>query len=162
MDNKRKILSLAIWVSTLLFVLADLIIVFLCYDQLPACIPSHFTFTGLPDAYSTKPGIWLLPVMGAIIYLVLGTLQLLMRVMKRPDELSTEVLAMVSGMIRLLKLLFSVLFLYLTVATLLIAFGRMKGLGVIFTPLFLLSMTAVLVLSIRRVFLKQKLSGKQN
>lgn len=44
------------------------------YGSLPEEIPSHYNFKGQPDSFGGKASIWMLPVIGIIVYFGLGYL----------------------------------------------------------------------------------------
>jgi uncharacterized membrane protein len=143
-------------IITLSAVVLTALIVVYTYHDLPESIPAHFSFSGKPDAYNGKESIWLIPVMNVIIYIVLSSITLLVRLLKRPDEITTEVMVMVAVMIRQMNLLFSVLFLFLVTGTIRISLGKTEGLGVVITPLFLILMAVVVIGNVVKIVRKQR------
>jgi len=41
------------------------------YGQLPEQVPSHFGPDGLPDKYGSKNSLWLLPILGSVIFVLM-------------------------------------------------------------------------------------------
>ncbi len=56
---------------SLLGVVFLFIIPFNYYDQLSDVVPTHFGLDGKPDAWGGKNNIWILPIIGLILYIVL-------------------------------------------------------------------------------------------
>jgi uncharacterized membrane protein len=156
MNLYRKAGVNAIEIIALAFVLLTICIVAYNYSNLPARIPCHFTFPGKPDDWNGKESVWLIPVISGVIYFMLTSITIFIRFLKRPDELTTEVMVLVSGMIRQLKLLFSILFFCLAYGTIRISIGKANGLGNSFSPLFLLLMVGVIISSVIRIIRKQR------
>lgn len=140
----------------LCLVLGSFILVSLVYHTLPEKIANHFTFSGLPDAYSKKSIIWMLPVFSGMIYSVLLMLGFFIRFMKREDTVTLDVLQSIMKMFRLLRLIFAILVVYLVIGTIRISSGEAKGLGAAVTPVFLLTLLIVLVVCIREIALRQR------
>lgn len=70
MTVMRKNIS---WATTVLLV-AHFLITFISYKQLPSQIPTHFNLSGEVNAWGDKSGIWYLPVISLILFILLSAL----------------------------------------------------------------------------------------
>lgn len=55
-------------VISLLSVFSSVALTIWHYTSLPESVPSHFNAAGNPDAYSSKPVMWILPVISILTY----------------------------------------------------------------------------------------------
>jgi hypothetical protein len=156
MSISRKQSAVLMECFSIACILTATVLIGLYYTKLPESIPSHFKFTGKPNGFRGKESIWALPVFGAVQYLMLSSIALMIGVLKRPDELTTEVFILVKVMLRQLKLLLSLVFLYLVVRTLLISFGKAGDLGIAFAPVFVILIAFVVVGNVVRIIRKQR------
>jgi uncharacterized membrane protein len=113
---------------------------FLSY--LPERIPTHFNGAGIPDGYGSRSSIWILPVTGAFMYLLLTLVAAFPQIYNFPVKI-TENNALVqyrlaTRFIRILKTLILILFLFLSFQTVNTALGKSLGLGKSFLPIFLI------------------------
>lgn len=102
------------------------------YDQLPEQIPIHFGPSGAPDGYGSKTALWLLPVIGLLIYSFMTVIN------RRPEgfnylvkitpENAERQYTMATRMIRRLKAFVVLLFAYLVWRTIHIANGEAESL----------------------------------
>lgn len=58
-------------ISGILLWLVALMSIIINYQSLPNHIPSHYNFSGNPDAWSTKSFIFIVPVIGIILWLAI-------------------------------------------------------------------------------------------
>ena len=141
----------------ILAVLAGLVMIVLSlfyYYKLPDVIPSHFNLSGKPDAYSQKWHIFILPFIGILLYTFLSILN------KYPHKFNFPVIitnqnaekqySMACRMIRVLKMLVLMLFLYLTITTIAISMGKSEVLGYHFLPIFLILLFGYIFYYIRQ------------
>ena len=104
------------------------------YDTLPERIPTHFDGSGQPDGWSGKAMLWSLPILGLVMYVVLGlagraassgnywsTLQ------PKPEETET-VKALSRTLIAALRAIIILKFTYLSWGSIQIALKRSEGL----------------------------------
>jgi uncharacterized membrane protein len=122
------------------------------YGQLPEQVPSHFGPDGLPDKYGSKNSLWLLPILGSVIFV------LMTYVNRRPDwfnypvkitdENARSQYTMASRLIRVLKASVTILFAYLVWGIVSVSNGVQEGLGM----WFLVFPVGIPVLSIFYIF----------
>ncbi len=74
-----ELIALFLLVFTVYWVIAN-------YASLPETIPTHFDFQGLPDKWGSKNEILVLPIMGALLYIVLTALNIILAVAKDPRK----------------------------------------------------------------------------
>jgi hypothetical protein len=158
MPSSSKFTDTLLELLAIVGILAAFTVILIFYKSLPDSIPSHFTFSGKPDDFSGKESIWLFTVFGVLQYIMLTVITFFMKILKRPDDLTTEVLSLVYGMMLRLKLMFSYLSLYLVSGTILIARGKADSLGAASTPVMLLLIATILVSYIFRIIRKQKVN----
>ena len=70
-----ELIALLVLVFTVYWVIAN-------YDFLSETIPTHFNFHGIPDKWGSKNEILVFPIMGAFLYIVLTTLNIILAVTK--------------------------------------------------------------------------------
>jgi len=118
------------------------------YGQLPETIPIHFNSRGEPDGFGPKMVIWFLPALGGALYLAL------MGINRSPEsfnytvpiteENAREQYRIATRMIRWVNMLIQAVFVFLTVAIVMVALGRWQGLGRWFLPVFLVTFFGVI------------------
>lgn len=111
------------------------------YGSLPDEIPRHYNFIGHPDGFGPKPMIWVLPVIGLAVFLLLNFLPRLILKQKpkkhqNPEDLHHQQQAVVL-LLALVNTLIMMAFAYITVMSIRVAMGQADGLGVWFTPTFM-------------------------
>ncbi|MBN8680831.1 MAG: DUF1648 domain-containing protein [Chitinophagales bacterium] len=117
------------------------------YPELPANIPTHYGPDGQPDKIGDKSTLWILPVLGAVIF---GFMTLISRfphyfnymVNITPDNAERQY-TMATRMIRFMKLLVMTVFTYIIWHTIQIAGGEIAGLGtgLLILPVLILGLT---------------------
>jgi uncharacterized membrane protein len=130
------VLSL-LWIITLFY-----------YKNLPETIPTHFNAAGQADDYGSKPTMFLLPVLGTILFIGMTILNQFPQIFNYPVKITAENIlkqyTMAIRMIRVLKLSILILFMmvaWLTNSTAFNGDGKQKiwflplMLGIIFIPL---------------------------
>lgn len=109
------------------------------YGQLPDSLPKHYGLNGQPDAWGPKSGLFLLPAIGLMLFILLTVMnrnpQNFNYLSKITPENAPDQYRNARQMIRILKLLQLLLFLYLVVAEIRNGLGFQSGLG---TPLLFL------------------------
>jgi hypothetical protein len=115
----------------------------LFWASLPAVIPTHFDFSGVPDAWGGKESLLIFPVMSLALY---GLLTLVNRYPHKFNYLwpitaqnAPDQYRLAHALLVWLKLEVVLLFAYLEWLTLQTALGQTAGLGLLFLPLTLLA-----------------------
>ncbi len=120
------------------------------YGQLPDRIPSHFNASGAPDAFASKASIWILPIIGLSVFLLLHFLSKAEKLKinggpaNRTKEQEEQIQTIGRKMLNALKILIPAAFLYINFSTINTALGKMNGLGSYFLIIFLISIFGVL------------------
>lgn len=142
-SNKRPKLdiqkeSFDYWIEGLTLVVIILLIVLpaFYYNQLPDRIPIHFDGAGNPDGYGSKSMIWLLPGIGLVLYVIL------FQITKYPhtfnylkpitEQNARQQYQIASQLMRVLNLITSSIFCYITWQTIQVGLGKATGLGNLF------------------------------
>lgn len=108
------------------------------YPELPAEIPTHFGPNGAADAWGAKTSIFILPVLGLIIYVLLGFLGHRSRAARLDNPWSTlhprpgmeeEVRKLTVDMLGALRAMVILAFTYINWGSIRTAFGDANGLG---------------------------------
>ncbi len=74
-----ELIALFVLVFTVYWVVAH-------YASLSETIPTHFNFHGLPDRWGSKNGIWIFPIIGAFLFVVLTVLNIILAVTNDPRK----------------------------------------------------------------------------
>jgi len=124
------------------------------YGDLPDRVPKHFSLNGEPDSWGAKTSIWLLPAIGVALF------ALLTLVNRKPHTFNylTTITAdnaehqyrNAMTMIRVLRLLILLTFLYLVWGTLRTAQGLQSGLGEPLSLLMVLGIDAAALFFVTR------------
>lgn len=132
------------------------IIVLINYRDLPEAIPSHFNTAGQPDDSGSKEFIFILPVIGTFVFLLLTVLQGFPYAFNYPVKITEKnALAQYTNalrMIRYLKLIILGIFSLITIFTISTAEGLSTGLGIWFVPFFMIAVFVPLVYFIVKAF----------
>jgi len=115
------------------------------YNSLPDEIPTHFGIRGNPDDFGRKGAIWMLPVIGLVLYagLVFVNYFLVRNKMTGKDDPATEARQKQAAfrLLQYLKVILVFSFAYIVFATIQTALGKADGLGVWFLPVFMILLT---------------------
>jgi uncharacterized membrane protein len=111
------------------------------YLVLPATIPIHFGASGQPDGYGQKATIFILPIIGLFLFMMMSLINKYPQVYNYPVKI-TEVNAAKhytngTRIVRYLKTAIIVIFTIILVGTYLTTTGKVNGLGSWFLPLML-------------------------
>lgn len=113
----------------------------LSYSKLPDLIPIHYNGLGEVDNYAGKKSIFLLPIIGTLIFLILTFVVKYPETLNYPTKITVEnaerQYANSTRRIRFLKLLIILVFLLIDFKTIQTALGISEGLGIWFLPLIL-------------------------
>lgn len=135
----------------------------LIYKSLPDSLPRHFGSDGVPDAYGGKGIIWVLPIVGLILYLIVGLISYapdLINLPFKPSPEKTEFYKMkYSRMLRILNVAMVCIFAFLTFQSAQIGFGNQPQL-----PQYFSLVAITLLLGIPLIFVIPDLikARKQN
>lgn len=136
-----KILEIAGIVATLIL----LILPFAFYRDLPAEIPTHYGFKGIPDGFGNKGSIWSLPIIGVLLYTGLSLLNYFVVLKNKPNsrEKYGQPVAQESilRLMQIIKLFLSTAFAFIMWKTIQVSLGNADGLGIWFLPTFIVLMT---------------------
>jgi len=69
---KWQILDYVIEIIAALLLIAIWFYVIVSYQNLPDTIAIHFNFNGEADGYSSKSGIWAMPIVGSVLWMLLS------------------------------------------------------------------------------------------
>lgn len=132
-----KIIECLAWLS--LIILWS--IVLWNYSELPEIIPSHFNALGKVDDYSRKESIFVLPIIGTLLFLGLTISNKYPHIFNYPKNITLENAAIqytnATRMLRFSKFIILLIFLFIIAKSLQIASGKSVNLGVWFLPLVL-------------------------
>lgn len=127
---------------------------------LPETIPVHFNASGQPDGYGNRSAIFLLPAIGAIMYLLMTVVEAFPHIYNYPVEITPENASVqyriATRLIRILKTVILITFSFISFQTVKTATGGAAGLGKSFLPVFLLLTFAPIL-----VYLIQSLNNRQ-
>lgn len=125
-------------------------------EDLPAEIPKHYDFSGSPDDYGDKSGLWTLPLVGTALY------AFCMFFARRPRLLNYGVTITpenalrqyenAARLIRTLSVFLAGLFVFLTLQTVRVALGNADGLGWYSVVLILLGSFGIVLYYFRRSY----------
>ena len=109
---------------------------------LPETIPVHFNASGQPDGYGSRSTLFLLPAIGAIMYLLMTIVEAYPHIYNFPVAITQEnapvQYRIATRLIRILKTVILVTFSFISFQTIKTATGGATGLGKAFLPVFLL------------------------
>lgn len=111
------------------------------WAALPDLVPRHFS-GGLPDAWGEKSNVWVLPSIGAGLYVLLTVLSFFPRIYATPfvmDRDDPQVRHLLAQMMIATKTMLVLVFAYLNWARLRVALGQAEGIGRALLPLVLLA-----------------------
>ena len=103
------------------------------YGELPEEIPTHFNAKGEPDAWGSKSSIWILPIIGGVLFLVLFFLNKMPHLFNYPTKITKDNAVVqyrkATRMMRYVNTATVLLFLYITWRSIQTALGNSEGLG---------------------------------
>jgi len=115
------------------------IMVIVSFSDLPENIPIHYNVSGEVDGYSKKTSIFLLPIIGTFMFIILTLLNANPETFKYDVKITAEnaqkQYANATQRMRLMKVIVIFLFLLIDYQTIQIAKGNSEGLGIWFLPL---------------------------
>ncbi|MDF2156792.1 DUF1648 domain-containing protein [Algoriphagus sp. CAU 1675] len=112
------------------------------YQELPDSLPRHFGSDGMPDAYGGKGVIWVLPILGFFMYLVLRFISTLPELINLPFKVNPSEgesqKRKYGRMIRVLNVVLIFTFVFLTFNTIQIGLENNTQIPSEFKPIALL------------------------
>ncbi|SEG27009.1 Protein of unknown function [Algoriphagus boritolerans DSM 17298 = JCM 18970] len=133
------------------------------YQDLPDSLPRHYGLDGVPDAYSAKGIIWVLPIVGLILYMVIGLVSNVPSMINIPFKPNPEKVEFYQKkycrMIRVLNVVMVCIFAFLTYQSIQIGIGAKSQL-----PQYFSLVAITLLLGIPLIFVIPDLikARKQN
>lgn len=135
-----------------LFVLANFLVIALCYNALPEIIPSHFNFSGKVDKSAPKLILWILPILSFGLYLLIKTVNKYPHShnyrVKITEENAKEEYSKSIEVGTYINALTAVLLLFVTLAIIITAFKPNSNFGTFLLPIVVL----YLILIIKKSF----------
>ena len=114
-------------------------ITLISFFTLPEIIPTHFNASGQPDDHGSIYLLWILPVLGTLIWLGITKLNKYPHIFNYAVQITKENAAeqytTATRMLRFLKLVVLLIFSHIVLSTYLSAVGITNGLGAWFLPL---------------------------
>jgi uncharacterized membrane protein len=108
------------------------------YSKSPDIIPSHFNASGKPDGFSNKFMIFILPLIGSVIYFGMNQVvkfpNLFNYALPITEENAGRQYELAIRMIRFLQLAMLIIFTVIILMTYLTTIGMTNGLGIWFLP----------------------------
>jgi uncharacterized membrane protein len=109
------------------------------YPRLPDSIPTHYNFSGEPDAWGAKTGLLVTPLIGAVLYAALTVLSRFPHKFNYPwaitESNARRQYILSRRMLSAVKLVLVFSFSYITWSTIRTALGNQMGLSPFFTIL---------------------------
>lgn len=115
---KKHPLDIVLEILGVIVILGCILFLVLNYQSLPDSLPRHYGSDGLPDAYSAKGIIWVLPIMGFILFMVIGLISNVPSLINLPFKPRPEQVDFhqkrYARMVRILNLVMVCIFAFLT------------------------------------------------
>ena len=112
------------------------------FDQLPDEIPSHYGASGQPDGYSGKATIWIMPILGVILYVGIFWLNKYPHIFNYPQRITEEnaerLYTVATKITRFINTQMAIVFAYLCYSTIQTSLGRQDGISSHFLLIFLI------------------------
>ncbi|WP_420580424.1 DUF1648 domain-containing protein [Reichenbachiella sp.] len=112
------------------------------YAELPEVIPMHFDATGKPDRFGSKCSIWILPMVGFVVYVGLMILNRFPHLFNYPTEITNHnaerQYKLAATLVRTINFSTALIFYYITYQSVQSALVGQDGLGRMFLPLVIL------------------------
>lgn len=111
------------------------------FSSLPDLVPTHFNFTGRPDATGAKWSLFILPGVATILFACISWINKFPHRFNYPVVITPEnafrQYSNANLMFRYMKLILLVIFGMITVKSMMISTGLANGLGILFLPMTL-------------------------
>ena len=126
------------------------------WSQLPAQVPTHFGVSGPPNSHGTKGSIWVLPIVGFLLYCFLTLISRIPMGFNYPfdatAEMRTRLQPLTLELVGWLKAEVVWTFAWLNWTVLQISFGRSSGLSPAFPVVTLGAVVLTITVFLIRVF----------
>ena len=153
---EKEPLDMILEVAGLLGVVVMIVITAINYKGLPDQVPTHFNASGIPNDFSGKAMIWLLPGIATILYAGLLQLNRFPFIFNFPVNITEEnaerLYRHACRSMRVLNLLLVIMFLYLTWQSIAVAKGQSPGLGIWFVPVNTIAILIFTIYMIVRMY----------
>lgn len=133
----EKYMTKTDWILEVIGIVGVLLICFLViyfYNRLPNVIPVHFALNGQPNGFTTKSMLWMFPAISLVFYVVLSL------------QIRSHYFLNAALLMRILKVIITLVFLYVTFVAIQVGLGEMKGLGQWFLTTMLLIIISTVVI----------------
>jgi len=111
------------------------------FSNLPSTIPTHFDFAGKADDFGSKATIFLLPIIGTVLFVGLTVLNRFPHIFNFPTKITEEnalrQYTLATKMLRFLKTAILLIFSFIVHKIYSAASGKSDGMGYWFMPLLL-------------------------
>jgi uncharacterized membrane protein len=158
---KRTTIDWIIEVAGFSFLVVLIALPLIWYNKLPETIPVHFNAAGEPDGYGGRATLWILPVTGFFMWLLLTVIEAFPQIYNFPVKITPENIVtqyrMATRLIRILKAVILIIFSFISFQTIKTATGGASGLGKAFLPVFLLITFGVII-----IYLVRSMNNSQN
>ncbi|NER16145.1 DUF1648 domain-containing protein [Spongiivirga citrea] len=138
---EKDVLDVFLETLGLAFIIIILVLPIVYYNQLPEKIPTHFGADGTADDFGSKSSIWLLPILGTVMFFGLFMLNKYPHIFNYPQKITAENAKKqyqnATKLIRFLNTSIALVFAYITYSTINVAIGKQSGLGSYFLIAFL-------------------------
>jgi len=132
------------------------------YLNLPMTIPIHFNAAGKANDFGNKATLFILPVLGTLIYIGLTQLNKYPHIFNYIPKITTEnapkQYALATRMIRFVKLAVLLIFTFINLLTWFAATGRAGGLGIWFLPVMLALLLVPIIVLMRQSLQKRNMT----
>jgi len=122
------------------------------FKDLPDQIPKHYNVLGEVDSYASRGSIWVLPIIGLILYIGLSILNKFPFVFNYPvkvtDDNAERLYTIGTKTIRLLKIVIILSFAFLNYKTIAIALNQTSDIGSLYLPIFLTTLIILIGITI--------------
>jgi len=126
------------------------------FPELPQSIPKHFNYLGQADAHGAKWMLFILPVIGTGLYILFTVLNRYPHVLNYFVPITVDnaevQYSIVIHMLRVLKAVLMLSFLYIVDGSIKLALGSADGLGTLFLPAFLIAVFGPIIYYVRQSF----------
>jgi len=127
------------------------------FTHLPENIPSHFNFAGKADDYGGRFTVFLLPVIGTVLFVLLTVLNKYPHIFNYPVKITPENAlknySMAARFIRYLKFALLLLFIFINYFTIQTAMGESSGLGIWIHVIMILFLIVPLIFYVIKAFM---------
>lgn len=125
------------------------------FNDLPDLLPKHFNASGHPDSFGDRNTIWMLPVIGVVMYAGLSILSRYPHLFNYPVKITKEntekLYTIGTRTVRILKLTIIFIFFYINYTTIKIGLKEASGLGDYFLIISLAIILTLVVLMIYKM-----------